>query len=87
MAAFIAGTFYVTMVLTGYAVELVFGALRLIQEHRNAKVIEPHISWNYTTWLNLAFLLLAAVLAVRFLTSGGLPMLRMMGGRPDEHAR
>jgi len=83
MAAFIAGTFYVTMVLAGYAVELLFGALHLVPRERNASVIEPHIAWNYTTWLNLAFLALAAVLVVRFVTAGGVPMLRMMGGAPD----
>src|SRR5256886_12421389 len=83
MAAFIAGTFYLTMVLAGYAVELIFGALHLVPQHRNARVIEPHLSWNYTTWLNLAFLLLAGALLVRFFTSGRLPMLRMMGGAPD----
>jgi uncharacterized membrane protein YraQ (UPF0718 family) len=82
-AAFIAGTFYLTMVLAGYAVELIFGGLHLVPEQRNATVIEPHLSWNYTTWLNLAFLALAAVLLVRFFTSGGLPMLAMMGGSPD----
>jgi uncharacterized protein len=84
MAALITGTFYVTMVLAGYAVELIFGGLGLTPTHRNAQVIEPHISWNYTTWLNLVFLAVAAVLVVRFLTSGGLPMLRMMGGAPQE---
>jgi uncharacterized membrane protein YraQ (UPF0718 family) len=84
-AAFIAGTFYLTMVLAGYAVELLFSALHLVPKQRNATVIEPHLSWNYTTWLNLAFLALAAALLVRFFTSGGLPMLAMMGGSPDSH--
>jgi len=40
-------------------------------------------SWDYTTWLNIAFLILAAVLVVRFARTGGLPMLRMMGGAPE----
>jgi hypothetical protein len=41
---------------------------------------------NYTTWLNIAFLALAAVLVARFVKTGGIPMLRMMGGSPDaEH--
>jgi uncharacterized membrane protein YraQ (UPF0718 family) len=87
-AAFIAGTFYVTMVLAGYAVEIIFHVLHLVPTERNAQVIEPHISWNYTTWLNIAFLILAVVLLVRFVASGGLPMLRMMGGNPgaaNEH--
>jgi uncharacterized membrane protein YraQ (UPF0718 family) len=86
MAIFIAVTFYVTMVLAGYAVELIFGALHLIPRQRDASVIEPHLAWNYTTWLNIVFLALAAVLLIRFVATGGLPMLRMMGGAPDEHA-
>jgi hypothetical protein len=80
------GTFYAAMVVAGYLVELIFGATGLIPAHRNAVVMEAGISWNYTTWLNIAFLGLAAVLAARFVQSGGIPMLRMMGGSPDgEH--
>lgn len=45
-----------------------------------------HLSWNYTTLLNIAFLLLAAVLVVRFVRTGGMAMLRMMGGGPDDAA-
>jgi uncharacterized membrane protein YraQ (UPF0718 family) len=76
-------TFYVSMVCAGYLVELLFGAAGLIPAHRHATVMAAGISWNYTTWLNIAFLALAAVLVTRFVTSGGLPMLRMMGGSPD----
>lgn len=77
------GTFYAAMVAAGYLVELVFGAVDLIPTQRNAMVMEATISWNYTTWLNIAFLAVAAVLVIRFVTSGGMPMLRMMGGSPD----
>ncbi|OBI21532.1 hypothetical protein A5712_15000 [Mycobacterium sp. E2327] len=76
------GTFYAAMVAAGYLVELLFGTTGLIPRQRNATVMEASISWNYTTWLNIAFLVIAAVLIVRFVTSGGLPMLRMMGGSP-----
>ncbi len=41
------------------------------------------MSWNYTTWLNIVFLLLAAALIVRFVRSGGPAMLKMMGGQPE----
>ncbi|MGI8417863.1 MAG: permease, partial [Nakamurella sp.] len=41
------------------------------------------ISWNYTSWLNIAFLALAAALVWRFFRTGGRPMLAMMGGDPD----
>jgi uncharacterized membrane protein YraQ (UPF0718 family) len=77
------GTFYAAMVAAGYVVELTFGAVGLIPSQRNAMVMEAGISWNYTTWLNIAFLTLAAVLVLRFVTTGGIPMLRMMGGSPD----
>ena len=77
------GTFYAAMVTAGYIVELLFGAAGLIPSQRNATVMEAGISWNYTTWLNIAFLVLAAVLSVRFVKTGGVPMLRAMGGSPD----
>src|SRR3954454_23949076 len=83
MALFLFATFYAAMAGAGYIIEIVFGVLGLVPSERNATVIEPHISWNYTTWLNIAFLILAAVLVVRFIRTGGLPMLRMMGGSPD----
>jgi uncharacterized membrane protein YraQ (UPF0718 family) len=87
MAAFITATFYATMVLAGYAVELIFAVLHLVPKERNASVIEPHIAWNYTTWLNIAFLVLTAALLARFFTSGGIPMLRMMCGSPAQHGQ
>jgi len=77
------GTFYAAMVAAGYLVELIFGTTNLIPAQRTATVLEASISWNYTTWLNIAFLAFAVLLIVRFVTSGGLPMLRMMGGSPD----
>jgi uncharacterized protein len=88
-ALFITGTFYAAMVVAGYLVELLFGAAGLVPGQRHAEVMEERITWNYTTWLNLAFLLLAGVLVVRFVRTGGVPMLKMMGGSPgneDAHA-
>ncbi|MEH0580481.1 MULTISPECIES: permease [Streptomyces] len=82
-AAFLLGTFYLAMVIAGYIVELAFGGLGLIPDQADAKIPMEGVSWNYTTWLNIAFLLLAAVLLVRFFRTGGLSMLRMMGGSPD----
>jgi uncharacterized protein len=83
MALILLGTFYVAMVCAGYLVELLFGALGLIPHQRNAMDMHSGVSWNYTTWLNIAFLVVAAALLARFLTSGGLRMLKMMGGDPD----
>ncbi|WAJ46834.1 permease [Mycobacterium sp. Aquia_216] len=77
------GTFYAAMVIAGYLVELLFGTTNLIPAQRNATVMQASIAWNYTTWLNIVFLAIAVVLVVRFVTSGGMPMVRMMGGSPE----
>jgi uncharacterized membrane protein YraQ (UPF0718 family) len=82
-ALLVTGVFYAAMVLAGYAVEVLFGATGLIPASRTAKVVESGISWNYTTWLNLLFLAITAVLLIRFVRTGGLPMLAMMGSAPD----
>jgi uncharacterized protein len=79
------GIFYAAMVTAGYVVEFVFGGLGLVPAARTAKVAGAGLSWNYTTYLNIAFLLLAAALVVRFFRSGGGPMLAMMNGEPGEH--
>ncbi|MCM6776435.1 permease [Nocardia sp. CDC159] len=79
----ILGTFYVAMVGAGYAVEILFGAMDLIPQQRHAMVMAEGIRWNYTTWLNIVFLALAAALVIRFVRTGGLGMLRMMGGSPE----
>ena len=86
MTLVLLGTFYAAMVGAGYLVELLFGVTSLIPQQRSARVMAEGISWNYTTWLNIAFLILAAVLLVRFFRSGGRDMLRMMGGAPDAMA-
>ncbi len=75
-------TFYVTMAAAGYIVEFLFGALGIIPQNRNVVTVTEGIQWNYTTILNIIFLVLAAVLVIRFIRTGGLPMLRMMNA-PD----
>ena len=80
------GIFYATMVIAGYVVEFLFRGLGLIPAERNARVGVTGLEWNYTTVLNIVFLLVAVALLVRFYRSGGRPMLKMMGGGPDEHA-
>jgi uncharacterized protein len=81
----ILGIFYATMVAAGYIIEFLFSGLGLIPAERAAKVTVAGIQWNYTTVLNIIFLLLAAALLVRFFRSGGRPMLKMMGGGPAGH--
>lgn len=84
MTVFLLVTFYSAVVLAGYVVEFAFGGLGLIPDQADAKIPMEGVSWNYTTWLNIAFLLLAAALALRFVRTGGLTMIkRMMGGSPE----
>jgi uncharacterized protein len=77
------GTFYCAMVAAGYLIELLFGTANLIPTQRSATVMQAGVSWNYTTWLNIVFIVIAAMLVARFITTGGLAMVRMMGGSPD----
>ncbi|MFD3419541.1 permease [Streptomyces decoyicus] len=87
MALFLPATFYAAAVVAGYAVEFIFGALGLIPRQADAKIPMSGVSWDYTTWLNIAFLLLAAALVHRFLRTGGPAVLRMMGGGPHAGRR
>ncbi len=75
---FILLTFYATMAAAGYVVEFLFEALGIIPQNRTAVVITEGIQWNYTSILNIIFLALAALLVIRFIRTGGLPMLGMM---------
>jgi uncharacterized protein len=77
-------SFYAAMVASAYIIEFTFGGLGLIPTERNARVTETAITWNYTTILNIIFLLLAAALLVRFFRTGAGPMLKMMGGNPAQ---
>ena len=75
---FILLTFYATMAAAGYVVEFLFEALGIIPQNRTTVVITEGIQWNYTSILNIIFLVLAALLVIRFIRTGGLPMLGMM---------
>jgi uncharacterized protein len=83
MTLIILGFFYASMVVAGYLVEILFGGLGLIPAERAAKVAAVGIQWNYTSVLNIIFLVLAAAMLIRFFTSGAGYMLKMMGGKPD----
>ncbi len=85
-ALFLTATFYAASVAAGYVVEILFGVLHLIPSIRDADVRMAHLSWNYTTFLNIVFLLLAALLVWRFVRTGGAQMLSLMGGGPDDMA-
>jgi uncharacterized protein len=83
MTLIILGFFYGSMVVAGYLVEILFGGLGLIPAERAARVSAAGIQWNYTSVLNIVFLVLAVAMLIRFFTSGAGYMLRTMGGNPD----
>jgi uncharacterized membrane protein YraQ (UPF0718 family) len=78
MTAFLVVTFYAAMAGAALIVEALFDSLGLIPQERTARVLEASIAWDYTTWLNILFLAIAAWLVWRFLKTGGPEMLRMM---------
>ncbi len=88
--SFILVTFYITMAAAGYIVEFLFEALGIIPQNRTIVAITEGVQWNYTTVLNIMFLVLATILVIRFFRTGGAAMLRMMGtpeqGMHHEHA-
>ena len=83
MAGFLFVTFYVAMAGAALIVEAIFAVLGLIPAERQIRIVEVSITWNYTTWLNIAFLVLAGLLVWRFLKTGGPDMLRMMNRPAD----
>jgi uncharacterized protein len=91
MAAFLLVSFYGTMVAAGLAVEFLFEGIGIERTARNAKVMEASVTWNYTTYLDVVFLLVAGLLVWRYFRGGGgLAMLRMMNvpmeqGHSHEH--
>ena len=85
MSLYLLATSYGAMVVAGFAIGGLFQLLGLVPAHHFIAVFQTRPSWNYTTFLDLGALALAAVLGWRFLKTGGLEMLRAMdrtGGTP-----
>ena len=77
-------TFYLTMAAAGYVVEFLFQALGIIPTNRNVVAISRGAQWNYTSVLNIIFLILAAILVIRFIRTGRVSMLRVMNKPAQE---
>jgi uncharacterized protein len=82
VAAILFVTFYAAMSLAALAVEGIFGALHLIPAERSVQIMQESVRWNYTSVLNVLFVLASAALLVRFLKTGGPEMLKMMDDAP-----
>jgi uncharacterized membrane protein YraQ (UPF0718 family) len=78
VAGIIIAVFYVAMTLAALLIEFLFQLLGLIPSQRSAQIVEASISFNYTTVLNIIFLIIAALLLVRFFRTGGPKMMAHM---------
>jgi hypothetical protein len=84
VAVYLFAVSYLTMALAGLVVGLLFNVSGLTPTNRLVTVFDAAVSWNYDTFLNIGFILLMAVLLVRFLRTGGVAMLRMMEMPPEK---
>ena len=86
MMVYLAVASYFAMVVAGLVIGVSFDVLHLAPTNRNITVFQDHPQWDYTTFLNIAFLGLSALLGMRFLRTGGPEMLKMMEMSPEDMA-
>jgi YHS domain-containing protein/uncharacterized membrane protein YraQ (UPF0718 family) len=82
MSLYLLGVSYAAMALAGFLIGGLFQLLGLAPTNHHVTVFETQPAWNYTSFLDIVFLILIAVLAWRFVTTGGIEMLRAHGRRP-----
>ncbi len=85
-ALYLLGVSYAAMALAGFLIGATFQLLGLAPTNHHVTVFETQPTWNYTTFLDIAFLVLMAVLAWRFVTTGGIEMLQAHARRPEAGA-
>jgi uncharacterized membrane protein YraQ (UPF0718 family) len=85
VSVFLFVTMYASMAAAALVIELIFKAVGLVPSERHAKIVETAIQWNYTTYLNIIFLVLTAMLVIRFMRTRGPKMLKMMNKPTKEH--
>jgi uncharacterized membrane protein YraQ (UPF0718 family) len=86
VAVYLTAVSYVTMVAAGLAVGVLFSSVGWVPGSRNVAAFSTSIAWDATTFLNIAVLIVIALLLVRFLRTGGVRMLRMMDMAADPMA-
>jgi hypothetical protein len=72
------GVSLATMATAGLIVGLVFRATGGTPTDRAVTAFQAYPSWNVTTGIDIAFLLLTMLLGARFVPTGGMAMLRAM---------
>jgi uncharacterized protein len=78
VALYLAVVSYLAMAAAGFLISLAFQALGWVPARHAFNFAEAAPVWNYTTYLNLLFLIVIAMLGLRFLLTGGRQMLQMM---------
>ena len=78
MSLYLLGVSYLAMALAGFLIGGAFQLLGLVPSNHHVAIFETQPAWNYTSFLDIAFLVLMAVMAWRFFTTGGPGMLRAM---------
>lgn len=86
MSLYLLAVSYVAVAAAGFVIGLTFQLAGIAPTQHTVKVLQSHPEWNYTTFLNIAFLALLAVLGWRFVTTGGPAMLAGMSVAPGEQA-
>jgi uncharacterized protein len=83
-ALYLLAVSYLAMALSGFLIGGAFQLLGLAPTHHHVTVFETRPTWNYTTVLDLASVVLIAFLGWRFFTTGGRAMLRSMAIPADQ---
>jgi uncharacterized membrane protein YraQ (UPF0718 family)/YHS domain-containing protein len=84
MSLYLLGVSYVAMALAGFLIGGAFHLLGLTPTNHHVTVFETTPTWNYTTFLDIVFLVLMALMAWRFFATGGPDMIRAMAHPPQE---
>jgi uncharacterized protein len=77
---------YLAMALAGFLVGGAFQLLGLVPANHHVAILETQPTWNYTSFLDIASIVLMAALAWRFFKTGGVSMVRMMSHPHEENA-
>jgi len=87
MSLYLLAVSYAAMALAGLLIGGAFQLLGLAPTNHHVTIFETSPSWNYTSFLDIAFLILMAVMAWRFFTTGGPEMMRAHARRPQAGAK
>jgi uncharacterized protein len=86
MSLYLLGVSYIAMALAGFLIGGAFQLLGLLPTNHHVAVFVTQPTWSYTTFLDIAVLVLMVVMAWRFFTTGGVEMLRGMAHPSEEKA-